>query len=54
MWTVRKILLELLESLILSAILIALVAGGLWIAFSVAIFIMDVLPTFNLLEHFDR
>jgi hypothetical protein len=51
---VKKFLLELLESIILSIILIALVAGGLWIAFSVAIFIMDVLPTLNFLEHFDR
>jgi hypothetical protein len=49
-----KILLELLESIILSIILIALVAGGLWIAFSVAIFLMDVLPTFNFLENFDK
>jgi hypothetical protein len=54
MWMVKKILLELLESIILSSILIALVAGGLWIVFSVALFIMDYLPTFNLLEHFDK
>jgi hypothetical protein len=54
MWTVKKILFELLESIILSIILIALVAGGLWIVFSAAIFIMDVLPTFNFLEHFDK
>jgi hypothetical protein len=50
----KKIVLELLESIILSIILIALVAGVLWVVFSLALFLIDFLPAFSLLEHFDK
>jgi hypothetical protein len=54
MWMVKKFLLDLLESIVLSIILIAIVAGALWVVFSVALFLMDFLPAINLLEHFDK
>lgn len=51
---IKRFLLELLESIMLSIILIVLVACGLWIVFSAALFLMDFIPNINLLEHFDK
>ena len=54
MWKIKKFLLDLLESIILSIILIVILAGVTWVLFHLISFILVTLPTLNFSDNFDK